>query len=400
MRVVLLALWVLFTLGCGAASPTASEPGGGAACAGELYAGPPADPSSWGPAPDGVVDEVHVAGLRTVPERLVREAIGDRVAVGLDPEWVREDIEAILALEAFDDVRARVEREAGGLILTYEVHERPLIGEVAVVGGALTDRAAERPRSGEVYDPAATQRAVTRLVAHHRAEGYDQATGQAHASRRADRVDVCLALEPGRMRRIASIAPEGNERVPDEELLEMIETRGGRVNVEGGVFDEGALREDQARWSARYYDLGMIQVRIGEPEGSWDDEGRFHVRIPIEEGPVFRIRSVEVRGDLVADPSEYRARLRQGAGDVFDRSLLAESIESIFALERAHGRDRDAVEIFPETEIDGESAQIAIVLQVNELGGAEEEPAPPEGAARADEGEETQPAEGATGGAE
>lgn len=317
--------------------------------------------------PEGTVASVHVRGLRTVSEALVREAIGSREGTELDLEWVREDIEAMLALEAFENVYASaVAEETGYVELTYEVVERPLLSGVVVRGSLLPSRNFERPRAGELFEAAAAHRAAQRLAVHHRTLGYDQAVAFAHAQRDGERVELCLEVQPGRRRRIASFELVGNERVSDAELRELMETHGERLNVVGEVYREGSLADDVQRWTVLYYDRGFLNVRVHDPETEWEGDD-FRVVIRIEEGPVFRLGRLEITGDLLADASRYTALLRQASGDVFNRSLLLESIEAIYALEEELGRARDAVDILPTTELLPEEALVHITLELRAL---------------------------------
>ena len=70
-----------------------------------------------------------------------------------------------------------------------------------------------------------------------------------------------------------------------------------------GVLDQKKLREDTDRIAAFYYDHGYLNVHVGEPIISRIPKG-LKVVIPIDEGPIYKIGSIDVAGDLKYPRSE------------------------------------------------------------------------------------------------
>ena len=214
---LLVALSVLsWSGGCGASAPAAraptEEPDPCGASLAELHA--PVSPG-WAELPEEPVAAVRVGGARTVPQRLVRDAIELPLGQPVDPATVREDVRRILGLKVFEDVRVHADSSPEGLTVTYEVVERPLVREVYVAGVAEGVRSRRLEAvAGEVFVPGRLHRLTRKLEAEHHREGYADAKARVTGRRAGSRsVDVCFAVDAGRRWLIASFELTGNERL-------------------------------------------------------------------------------------------------------------------------------------------------------------------------------------------
>lgn len=361
-----LLVWLSVALSgaCGAAAPavesasTEPEP---AACGSSLAALHTPISPGWTEIPEAPVAAIRVDGAQTVPDRLVREAIELPVDEPIDAATVRSDIRRILELAVFADVRVHADTSPRGLTVIYEVVERPLVREVHVSGlGEGVEEHRLDAVADEVFVPQRLHRLARKLQSDHRREGYADAVARVRGRRVGSRaVDVCFAVDAGRRWLIEDLEFDGNDRLSDDELHALVETFDGRVNDPGGVYREDLLATDLQRITAAYYDRGMVGVRVSEPRTEWKRDG-LHVRVPIEEGPVYRLDRVTVTGDLDGPPRAYLQLLALRSGDTFSRERVTEGLERI----RERDADRGTVEVRPTTDIDGESHTIDLEIEV------------------------------------
>jgi outer membrane protein insertion porin family len=330
------------------------------ACTGSLVELDGLAPVRWGDVPVGTVSQIRVRGALTVPERLVREAILLEPNAALDAEVMRDDVGRILALAVFEDVRVHAEVVGGGVVVTYELVERPLVRHVYVDGvgeGVRADRV-ER-LAGEVFVPRRLHRLGQRLASEHHQEGYSDAVTRVRGRRVGERyVDVCFAVESGPRWLIESFEFEGNESVDDDVLDELVSTYGGRVNAVGGIYREDLLADDLQRVLAAYYDRGHLAVEIGELE-IVREEGRIRIALPIEEGPIYRVGDLGVSGALTAPEADYLRLLGLRSGEIFSRGRVMEGIERIRAREAPR-----AVEITPAVDLDRDRRTVDLEVEV------------------------------------
>lgn len=323
-------------------------------------------------APAATVVAVRVSGATSVPESLVREAIQLQTGVLLAEPAIRADVRRILELRVFEDVRVHTEHEEGGVAVTYEVVERPLIASARLIGEG-GDSALHRVErlEGEVFRPGRLHRLSRKITSDRRRDGYAEATTRVAARRGDDGVAVCLVVDAGRRWVIDSLELEGNEAIADDALLEVMATLDGRVNAEGGIYRADLIEEDLQRMVAVYYDAGHVAALIGAPVARWEG-GELRVSIPVTEGPVYRLRELRVSGDLAGPASEYVAFLDLEEGVPFDRSAIASALDRLRERERARGN----FAIVPLTELDAEEHWVDLEIQVDDLDAPDPEPRP------------------------
>jgi outer membrane protein insertion porin family len=353
---------------CGTApgntTPSPSE------CDGSLEAVTARDDPSIGEAvPAATVVSVVIRGVRSVPERLVREAIELEPGTLLSAPPVRADIRRILALRVFEDVRVHAEPVTGGVRVTYEVVERPLVRSAVLLGdGGEAARHRVEGLTGEVFQPGRLSRLAQKITADRQRDGYAEASTRVSAGRSEAGVAVCVHAEPGRRWVIDELTLEGNEAIDDEALLGAMTTLDGRVNAEGGVYRADLFEDDRARMLALYYDVGRVMARVQEPQTRWEDDALV-VTIAITEGEVFRLGELRVSGDLEGPASEYLAILALEEGMVFERSAVAAAID------RVRERDRERqIGVAPVTQIDAERRVIDLEIQITDYATPEAPP--------------------------
>jgi outer membrane protein insertion porin family len=131
------------------------------------------------------------------------------------------------------------------------------------------------------------------------------------------------------------------------------------------------FERDIAVLNALYYDKGYLAVRIDSPRVmlSTDREG-IEITIPIEEGPRFRIRTMQVV-ERDADGREIeplggrrhlREMVRAKPGDYFNRAELVKDLGAIQTMYRDAGYAN--VEAPPATELDPDKEEVDIRVTI------------------------------------
>lgn len=318
------------------------------------------------PAVVGTVDRVEVRVTGQLDPSLVRGLITIKPGEPVDGEHVRADVRRLFALGNFEDVVVEASTSNGGWALTYVVQERPLLGRVLIRG--LTSQqqagveAAAGQRSGDLYVPSAVHKSVQAVRSHLVEQGHANATVLSFVRRTDARsVDLCLWVEAGPEVRVEELVFDGASKLGAEVLLQVVRDAGVEANLPGGRVDMEALEAQMLHVTAKYYDAGMVEARVSEPELRYSQDGsRVVIRVVVEEGDVFRVGDIAFGGTLAANAVRYRAALGFGPGDVFDRSKVMSAMEKINALLTSEGAP---VVIVPVTRIDTEKRTIHLSFE-------------------------------------
>jgi outer membrane protein insertion porin family len=281
---------------------------------------------------------VKVRGARSVPAGLVLSAMKTRAGAIFDGAVADADLLRVEALSAFSDVRLGWERSGPGVQLTVDVDERPFIGAVYLAPGVRSPEPGlwVSPLAGDLYDPAVVDRALGALTRSWLGRGYLDARAEARALRvDADRVDLCLELDPGPSWVVDRLDPVGMTHVSAEALRGCIDTQDGTFNVAGKPYRADLLRRDLPAMSALLWDRGLLSAKVGPARVTRIRErSALRVEIPVHEGKVYRIGRISFRGRLAGPEQGYLALL-PAPGEEFSRARWLEAMEALARHHRA-----------------------------------------------------------------
>ena len=100
---------------------------------------------------------------------------------------------------------------------------------------------------------------------------------------------------------------------------------------DSGTYSQEAFERDLLLVSAHYWDRGYANVKVGTPQLRLSrDKQYMYLSIPIDEGPVFTIGTVNFKGDLIGGaPKNLDARSASARAMTFSRTQIAEDREKL-----------------------------------------------------------------------
>jgi outer membrane protein insertion porin family len=338
------------------------------------------------------VVSVEISGERTVAVGPLLARLETRAGQLLDREVVAADLRRLWGAAAFADVSAEVRRSPRGVALTFAVVERPLIRTARFAGDAPPLGARRiAGLAGGLYEPARLHRMAERLETSYRRAGHRRVRVWTRVRPAgAGRVDVTVHASAGPRYLVGAIdfvcegegrgprarsarrvggttrpEPEDNclRRLDAARLRAALDTHDGAVNTAGAPYRDELLAEDLARIQGLYYDLGMIDVRLGPPEVAADERThRLHVVVPVSEGPVYRLGRISLTGRLARQRRRHMAALGIRPGEPFSRARLWAGMARIQKLVAAAGGGE--VSLIPETVVHLDRRTIDLTLSI------------------------------------
>jgi outer membrane protein insertion porin family len=356
---------------------------------------------SGSPQP-GHISEVRVVGARKVEADAVLVQIQSRIDRKPDRKMLQADVRRIWAMDIFQDVV--VEARPGpndSIRLTFRLTEKPAIDEVLYEGnrdvsaedlGEVVDL-----KAFQVLDVARIKANVQKLQKLYVDKGYfladvtyevrpstgtaarpsdkglldyldddsrstagpqspiavrpdgDRATVARPDQQEAGQfVDVVFKIVEAAKVKVEKITFVGNEKLSADDLLPILRTREAHplgIVTEWGTYKVEGSEIDTLAIEALYQDRGFINVKVGKPHVELSqDKTRISLAFPVTEGKQFRLRSLDVAGDLVVQdvPKDRPAdapplfarralleRARLKSGELFSRSQIATDIQAI-----------------------------------------------------------------------
>ena len=343
----------------GVAQPARQEPGRAA----HVVVCSRTDRAAHPGAPAGHVARVE---LRGTDDGALCMRIGSLADTTIDEPTVDSDIRALFASGAVRDVTAVRETDSGGqLVVAYELEPRARLREVRTDGvsspEALEAAAKLRASKPAWVDDQWLRDAVIALETAYRDSGFRHAsvTHRVELAPEAS-ADIVLHAIEGPRARVTGPSFEGLHVLEPRALQAML------VTVAGSPVSDAALERDALVITAAGYDRGLIAIHV-EPaqvvESSAGDAAAVSFRV--EEGPQYRLGSVQVAGSPSLDPKESRQALKGlTPGTTFSRQVVLDAITRIKVAHALHG---SRVEVTPETQVDAAHKRIDVVLRVRAL---------------------------------
>jgi outer membrane protein insertion porin family len=263
------------------------------------------------PSRCAVPDSIVVRGASRVAESKIRSEGGLVAGTPMPFPVSQRAIKALYALGEFEDVQIVCDVDAvpGKSIVAYVVRERPLLGEVRVVGPSAVSARTVRDRIdllvGRALDPQQVAAAKARIDSVYEAAGYYLARVNVDSTTMPDgRIGLLYRVDEGRRLAISGVDILGNTRVKDATIVGAMKTKPeGFLWFRKGEFDEDNYVGDLGeRIPALFSRLGYVDMRIAKDTLIVDRElGKGLVQVTVEEGPRYKIGTFEIAGNRAFD---------------------------------------------------------------------------------------------------
>ncbi|MEM8782004.1 MAG: outer membrane protein assembly factor BamA [Planctomycetota bacterium] len=285
------------------------------------------------------VAAVRVTGLREVPEALVRNAIRLQPGGAYDAERVQADVQRITRLGRFSRVVATVadDPEGGGVIVTYELQEQPLLRSVELRGVKSLEESDLRDaiviQAGDPADVFLIERARRQIVDAYEAEGFFRVQVSFDEARLEDERELVFIVVEGPRVRVRDIRFEGNEVFPSRLLKEEVRQPEYFPIFRKAHLDQGLLTLDAARVRGFMQARGYLDAQVDRRIDISPDQREAVVTFVVNEGSrytVSDIRFISADGEpLIFTDTQLLLAMDLKPGSVFSEEAVARSRDAI-----------------------------------------------------------------------
>lgn len=317
-----------------------------------------------------IVAAVSPSGNKRIDSGAILRKIKTKPGDYYDPAILREDLKSVFSMGYFDDVAVDVTDTPTGKVVTFIVKEKPLIKNVSFNGAdAVSEddvREAANISANTIVNPTKINDAVQRIKGLYKSKGYFNTKVAANLSYPTkDTADVTFRIQEGKKVEIKRISFEGNSAFDDGDLENVIQT--GTWNwlswlTESGVLKMDVLQQDAGRLAAFYQNHGFIEAKVGEPIVKEKNDALF-ITFPIEEGPRYRVGTVDIKGDLIEDKAKLISMLKIRREKFLNRKVLRDDTLKLTDLYAEHGYA--FAEIHPKVKKSTIGKRVDITLNVD-----------------------------------
>lgn len=317
-----------------------------------------------------IIASIAPAGNERIDSGAILRKINTKPGDFYNPATLRQDLKSVFSMGYFDDVAIDVTDTPSGKAVIFQVKEKPLISSVSFTG---TDEISEEDvreaaniTPNSIINPTKVNLAVQRIKALYRSKGYFKTKVAANLSYPTEnRVDVRFQIDEGEKISVEKITFKGNTSFDEGDLEDVIET--GTWNwfswlTESGVLKMDVLQQDAGRLASFYQNHGFIEVKVGEPVVEEEDNA-LHITFPIEEGPRYRVGTVDIEGDLIEDKPDMISGLSIRKEKFLNRQTLRDDVLKLTDLYAEQGYA--FAEITPKIDKSESGKRVDITINID-----------------------------------
>ena len=306
-----------------------------AGCLGMAVAGaqPPAAPPTTQPLPaaaapaaDRIV-EVRIEGNHATEAAKLPQLL-TRAGQTFDPQTIEDDVRTLHRTRKFVDVLPKYVKAADGVVVIFQVVERPMLRHVRFVGNRrMTSRALKKQSEidvGDSMDPYVVEEARRRIESHYHEKGYAAARVTTVEGNKPGDTGAVFLIDEGHRRKALWTSFVGNTIASDARLLTQIKSKPGIFWVFGGDIDREAIDADVQALTAYYRGLGFFQARVSRELSVVHDGGRdwTHLTFVVNEGPRYSVRNVSFIGNEKFKTEFLERDLKLKSGEPFNQAKM------------------------------------------------------------------------------
>lgn len=323
-------------------------------------------------AVDDHIYKIVVSGNRSIESAAVLKVVKSKVGEFLSQDTVDRDIKDIYKLGYFEDVKAESEKTGQGIILTFYVVEKPVVREIRINGNK--EIASDKIRKeidlkiNSVYSAKELTNSLKKVKKLYTDDGYYLADITAKTEKRGkNELRVIFNIREGKKVLIKTIKFEGNKVISSRKLRKAMQTKEKWFLswiTGAGTYKEDVLRNDVNIIADQYYNIGYINVRVGEPQVKlMNDKSGLMVTIQITEGEQYKNGDIDLKGDLILSKDEIRKKIKLEKGKVFSRAVLRDDVVSLTDLYTDRGYA--FANVTPLTKINPDTKTIDITFDID-----------------------------------
>lgn len=300
-----------------------------AACQ-DTVSSPETEAAEAEPSPGQVVFDVRVEGNETIPEAVILQKIQAQPHRSVTERMLREDKRSLLNTRWFFEVRERIDETPEGLVLVFEVKERPIVQKVEFRGYNKIKlkhlKAWTGLKAGSPFDYVANQEAVRRIEQEYRDKGYYFVEVSLLKGGKAGDREVIFNIKEGPKVQVKERNFDGNKFWSDGDLRKNLISKEAFF-FWGGFYNPDTIPSDIEALKAYYRSVGYFDVEVtGQPKFSVD-KSDVELLFTVKEGRRYTVREIRFEGNSIIATNRLRADSKLKAGQKFNSYPLSKDVQ-------------------------------------------------------------------------
>jgi len=349
-------------------SPSGPTAPSGAATAEPLAPSPPSAPDDSKATNEPQVVEVRVVGNRATSLSKIHGVLSTRAGRPFDQGALENDVRKLAAKGWFLDVKTLREDAPGGVIIIFQVAERPTLEYVKYVGNEkiYTKTLAKQTelKRGDALDPYAVEDGRRKMEEFYHGKGYNNVKITILEGTKPKDRGAVYQIREGEREKVWSVKFVGNTIASDSRLKTQVQSKPPIAWFFRGYVERKKIDEDVERLTAYYRSLGFFRARVSRELEFNEARNWLTVTFYINEGPRYRIRNVTLIGNTKFTNEQLSEHLQLKSGEFFDQAKSTKDLNTMKDIYGGVGYIY--ADVLPEPRLLEEPGQLDLVYNVSE----------------------------------
>lgn len=296
-------------------------------------------------AAEKLISQIQIQGQKRIEKDAILGKIKSKTGESVREERIREDILQLFKTGYFSDIQVHRDETEQGILLTYQVVEKPSIGELVFEGQSELKEDELKDASGmkpfEIFNQAKVNEAVEKLQKFAEDKGYFLARIEAKVEeiQKGESMRVRFVIDENEKVKVRKITFLGVQKVKEGSLKDYMQTKEmGYFTAlsQSGSFKQESFERDLLIIEKYYKVQGYLRAKVDRPQiYVTPDKRSIFITIHVEEGERYKVGDIDFSGDLLDfSKEELFGLLKLPKEDFFNVETLQ---KDILALQAKYG---------------------------------------------------------------
>jgi outer membrane protein insertion porin family len=281
--------------------------------------------------------EIQYVGPSTISKERVLAQIRTKAGQAYSESLAEQDIRALYATGAVQNVRIFAEPEGDGVKVMVVLQTRSLVNEIEIAGAQkISAKSLRKKVDLKINGPLSEEeleKGRQKIIEAYQAKGFTTIDVKFHVETDEARGTsrVIYTITEGEKGSIGAIRFEGNTKFGDRILRKQMKTKGKTfysIIDKSGRLDETQLEQDINSVKEWYQDHGYIDVEVKEVRRE-RGKGKMTIVVALVEGPQYHVGKLTITGTKVTSAEKVRALLKMKEGSVYSPKQIRDDSKKI-----------------------------------------------------------------------
>ena len=283
-----------------------------------------------------IITDITVTGNKRVEADAIMRIIETEPGDLVKPENISRDLRKIYAMGYFDNVVVEKQALDKGVKLNFHITEKSTVRKVKFKGNrTYKDEELQEivnTKTGSILNIHKINSDVDQMRAMYTQKNYHNCSiNYKVIPLEHSQADIVFTFEEGKKIKVEEIVFKGNRHFSDKDLKKIMKT-----NEKGffsflsssGNLNDIEVRNDVIRIESYYKNNGFIDAKVSDPEINIGEKS-ISIRFNIHEGSQYKIKTIDIKGDLIASREELFENIQSKKGELYNRENIRKDIHTI-----------------------------------------------------------------------